>query len=137
MIFSTGHPKSLLDDVLTLVLVPIVSLVLGGCATVYVSGSDAKVSQGFGVVRVDVQPSNSAPQLVTTQGFGIVVASRSLTIGVVQESVATFPDSSGCRVMIVVQSSTEFEALQRVLIDDPARLGNICVTKKEGATWSH
>lgn len=111
---------------------------VAGCATVRISsGADVKVSQGLGVLSVHVHPKNTEPLVVATEGLGIVAASQSTTIGAVREFVTSFPELARCHAVVVVQSNVEFDALRQILITDPDRLNNICLTTKEGKTWSH
>jgi hypothetical protein len=122
-------------NVLPSIFALFVSVVVGGCTTVHVSGPDGTVSRGIGVVNVHIPSNNKAPQLVTTEGFGLIAASKSLTVGFIRETVITFPDISACHVAIIVQSNTELEALQSILKDRPERFNNICIITKEGRTW--
>lgn len=136
---STGSKKFVLrgrGDLLCSVVVLLVSFV-AGCATVHTSsGAEVKVSQGFGVLSVHILPSSTEPLVVVTEGLGIVAASQSTTIGAVSEFVASFPQLARCHAVIVVQSNVELDALRQLLIADPSRLNNICLTTKEGRIWS-
>lgn len=119
------------------VVVLLVSFI-AGCATVHISsGAEVKVSQGLGVLSVHILPSNTEPLVVATEGLGIVATSQSTTIGAVREFVASFPELARCHAVIVVQGNVELDALRKIMITDPSRLNNICLTTKEGKTWSH
>ena len=105
--------------------------ILTGCTSIRISGSEPTVSYGLGIVNVQLQPAPDKPLLVATDGFGLIASARSMTIGAVRESVATFPDGSACHTMIVVQSEIQFLALQKLLEENPGQLGSLCIVNKE------
>ncbi|WP_157773672.1 hypothetical protein [Variovorax atrisoli] len=104
---------------------------LTGCVSVRVSGSDPRISYGIGFVNIHFPADGNAPLMVATDGLGLVASTRSLTIGAVKERVAAFPHPSACHTMVVVQSSTQFDALMRLLKEEPQRLGDLCVVNEE------
>lgn len=106
-----------------------------GCATVHVSGAEAQVSQGFGVLNVSVQAGEKTPTFVNTDGVGVILASQSIVIGSVSEVLASFPNAYDCRVMIIVQNNAEFDELRAVLTTNLGRVNDICLATKEGDVW--
>ena len=116
---------------MTAALPLLLALETAGCASVHLSGSHAKTTQGFGVLNVHVTPVNKLPQVITTQGFGLVASARSVTLGMVRESLVLFPDASQCHTLIIVQNREQFEALRATLTDEPGKLNHICLTTEE------
>lgn len=109
---------------------------LPACTTVHVSGSQAKVTRGFGIINIEIQPDNRAPLMVATEGVGIVAASKSVTIGAMREFTVSLPDASACHTVIVVQNNQEFNSLHQLLSSKPESLNHLCIATKEKITWT-
>lgn len=105
--------------------------VLAGCVSVRVSGSEPRVSYGIGIVNIQLPSDGDTPLMVATDGLGLVASARSLTIGAVKERIAAFPHPSACHTMVVVQSSTQFDALMHLLNEEPRKLSGLCVVNEE------
>ena len=106
-----------------------------GCSVVHVYGNSPSISRNFGIVKIQLPADGKIPTLVTTEGIGIIMAAQSTTVGWTRESAILVPDSTVCRVFIIVQGDEEIKSLKEKLTQQPNQFENLCILSKEGGKW--
>lgn len=100
---------------------------LFGCAEIAVrSGDQVVVRRAMGLAPLALRELTE-PISITTRGAGIVLGPRHWAIGWLDEEMVIFPDTSKCRMMIVVREHGDIEAVVSVLRAAAIPPGGVCI----------
>jgi hypothetical protein len=74
---------------------------MGACTSVTIYSRDGvETHQYLGAVVITAK-SDASPLYARTEGAGLVVGAKSVTVGWLSEQMAVFPDPRQCAVMVV------------------------------------
>lgn len=113
-----------------IVIISTMLITFEGCSKVRIIGANPSTSWNLGVVNVQVPVNGDVPVLVATEGLGLTLAAKSATLGWLRELVILVPDSTKCRIFIVVQTDEELRALKETFAQNNKLFENICVFSK-------
>lgn len=86
-----------------------------GCTRIVVHEGDGKVrtENGIGIVRLTTQPGRQ-PQIIQSQGLGIIARDGATTIGYFSSDMAVLPRDD-CRIVIWLEEDTVPELLDEIM----------------------
>ena len=76
------------------------------------------------------QTKQSCPEFTTTEGVGIIVAERHVSIGWMKELYLQIPDPDDCRLIVVVEKRSDLEAVAKLLKESGSDLARVCTNDK-------
>lgn len=102
---------------------------LNGCSIVRIYGADGVVVQTeYGISQISITPSLN-PSYIATEGVGIIAGRRHLIAGWMKEKIALFPDPARCAALLLVSSTADVEAVQKLLEVNGRNLQDVCLVK--------
>jgi hypothetical protein len=116
----------MLTRAVSLVLLPW----LCGCTTVQVHNAEVRERVYPGWVRLEIRPAAQGATLVRSQGLGLVLGPRSLSLGWLDEVWWSSRDAQACRVLLVLRDAAQAKGL---LASPPFKDGmqGLCVLQAE------
>ncbi len=95
-------------------LAGVLAVVSAGCTRIVVheGDGDVRIEDRFGIVRLTNQPGRQ-PQIIQTEGFGVISRDGSMTIGYFSSDMAVLP-LNDCRIVVWLDEDTSLEMLSEI-----------------------
>jgi hypothetical protein len=102
------------------------------CGVVVVGITGCAVSKQSFCSPADKQSGHTCPQLISTQGVGVIVAQRHVALGWMKEIYLEVPDPKDCRLILFVEKKADIDAVANLLSGGGGDLAHICTIYEKG-----